>query len=262
MATVLSTRGYGGVDFKNWTFDSSNMTTAVNVWPKDTVTSSIESVLCNFVGRPINDRTLCEIEYTVSTAMKGFESTGLCLYGNDNITTNNTISIDATPTNNTISIYATPTNSVWVRYNVSTGRVSGWGNVWSSDTRPNVLRRLSPTVRVRGSSPLAKTPEEAIAQEALREVVSEREFRKYLRYGFVLVEGRSGARYQVFRNSHHVKVWVGGKLVEEVCVYLSSVLGKTAPPTDKVVAFKAMIEADEEAFKNMGNRYRNLAVAA
>jgi len=165
-----------------------------------------------------------------------------------------------------INIENNSTNVNW--YNIGNGNDYFTWNAMIEDFYPQatplgrIRRQLSPAIHVRGATPTVDSPEEAVAQEALREVVTEAEFRKYLRYGFVLVEGRSGATYQVFRNRHHVRVWVGGKLVEEICVYLSSAYGSKPPPTDKVVAFKAMIEADEEAFKNMGNRYRNLGVAA
>jgi len=125
--------------------------------------------------------------------------------------------------------------------------------------RQRIRANVFPVVRMRGegTTPSAhESPEEMMAMEALREVVTEEEFRKYLKYGFVLVKGRSGATYQVYRNRSHVKVWVGGKVVEEICVYLRGLEnGKAAPATDKVVAFKAMIEADEEEFKKLGNRY-------
>lgn len=98
---------------------------------------------------------------------------------------------------------------------------------------------------------------EQTALDTLREMVTEEEFRRYLRYGFVMVKGRSGDRYQVYRNKSHTKVWRGGKVIEEVCVRIKSDIG--APPTDNVVAFKVAIEADEASFKAMGNLYRMAA---
>ena len=94
---------------------------------------------------------------------------------------------------------------------------------------------------------------ERAAMETLREMISEAEFRKYLRYGFVLVKSRSGKTYQVFRNKWHTKVWKGGKLIEEICVRIKD---KNIPPTDNVIAFKTLIEADEEDFKSLGNVYK------
>jgi hypothetical protein len=93
---------------------------------------------------------------------------------------------------------------------------------------------------------------ELIALDTLREVVTESEFRKYLKYGFVLVKGQSGDIYQIFKNRSHTKVWRNGELIEEVCVRLKG----EVPATDNVIAFKAMIEADESSFKKCGNVFK------
>jgi hypothetical protein len=98
-----------------------------------------------------------------------------------------------------------------------------------------------------------ETEPERKALETLRETITEAEFRKYLRYGFVLVKGQSGKTYQIFKNKSHCKVWLGGKLIEEVCVRIKDV---QVPKTDNVIAFKTMIEASEENFKTLGNVYK------
>jgi hypothetical protein len=98
---------------------------------------------------------------------------------------------------------------------------------------------------------------ERIALETLREGVSEDNYFKYLKYGFVLVTGKSGSIYQVFRNKSHTKVWRGGKLIEEICVRIRQ--DQQVPLTDNVIAFKAMIEADEEEFRKLGNVYKMVA---
>lgn len=100
--------------------------------------------------------------------------------------------------------------------------------------------------------------QERVALETLREFVTETEFRKYLKYGFVLVKGRSGDSYQIFRNRSHTKVYRGSKLVEEICVRIRG--DQKVPPTDNVIAFKTMIEAgDELEFKRLGNVYKMAA---
>jgi len=91
------------------------------------------------------------------------------------------------------------------------------------------------------------------AIDTLREIITEKEFRNYLRYGFILVKGKSGKVYQIFRNKHHIKVWLNGKVIEEVCVRIKN--GKI-PPTDNVIAFKIMVEADEAYFHQIGNVYK------
>jgi hypothetical protein len=105
---------------------------------------------------------------------------------------------------------------------------------------------------------LRNIPEnEWVAMQTLREMITETEYRKYIRDGFISVRGQSGKVYQVFRNRAHTKVFFQGELIEEICVRLKGM----APPTDHVVAFKTMIEFDEEYFASLGNRY-NMRQAA
>ena len=94
---------------------------------------------------------------------------------------------------------------------------------------------------------------EWMAMKSLRDMVSEADFRKYIKYGFILVKGASGKIYQVFRNRMHTKVYLKGVLVEEVCVRIRDT---SIPPTDNVIAFKTIIETDEDSFKKMGNLYK------
>ena len=95
---------------------------------------------------------------------------------------------------------------------------------------------------------------EKTALETLRDMITEKEFRNYLRYGFIVVKGSSGRLYQVFRDNLHTKVWEQGILVEEVCVRIK--LDTAVPDSDNVIAFKTMIETDENLFKSLGNVYK------
>jgi len=96
--------------------------------------------------------------------------------------------------------------------------------------------------------------EESIALEALRETITEDEYRRYLRNGFLSVRGASGLVYQICRSTHHmIKVWRGNKMVEEICVSIKNV---SVPPTDAVIAFKTIVEADEDDIRNLGNVYK------
>lgn len=94
---------------------------------------------------------------------------------------------------------------------------------------------------------------ERVALETLHEEVSEKEFRRYVKHGFLLIRGDSGDTYQIFRNKSHTKVWRAGKVIEEVCVRISD---HSIPPTDSVIAFKNIIQYSEEEFKGMGNVYK------
>lgn len=119
--------------------------------------------------------------------------------------------------------------------------------------RQNIRNNLMINIKSRANL-IRNIPEnEQVAIESLREEITETEFRKYLKYGFVLVKGQSGKTYQVFRNRSHTKVWKGGKIIEEVCVRLKNY---KIPPTDNVIAFLNMIQIDEEEFRKMGNIYK------
>jgi len=102
------------------------------------------------------------------------------------------------------------------------------------------------------------SPQEERALGTLREMIPEVEFRRYVKYGFVVVRGHSGAEYQIFRNQAHTKVWKDGKLIEEVCIRIAD---QCIPRTDNVIAFMTMIRAGEGEFKKHGNIYNMRRVA-
>lgn len=108
-------------------------------------------------------------------------------------------------------------------------------------------------IKSRGDFPLIGSPSEEKAQRTLRDMLSEPEFKKYLKYGFVSILASSGKVYQVFRNTHHIKVWHKGILEEELCVYIKN---PKIPPTDKIIAFLIMIMSDEQDLRQISNRYK------
>jgi len=124
--------------------------------------------------------------------------------------------------------------------------------------RRRLKNNLRVTIRQRGSIIESVKQNEQTAIDTLRDMISEREYRKYTKYGFILVRGRSGKTYQIFRDRSHTKVWKKGRIVEEVCVRIKD---DNIPPTDNLIAFKTMIETDEEEFRNIGNIYNMSRVA-
>ncbi len=119
-------------------------------------------------------------------------------------------------------------------------------------------RNLKIITRRRGEI-IHNIPEnERVAIETLREMITETAYRKFTKYGFILVKGNSGRFYQIFRNMSHTKVWQNGKIVEEICVRIAN---RNIPPTDNLIAFKTMIETDENEFRNIGNVYNMTRVA-
>jgi len=98
-----------------------------------------------------------------------------------------------------------------------------------------------------------ESAEEQIAQEALREQITEDEWRRYMRTGFLCVRGSSGMVYQIERIATHVSVWKGGTKVAAICSYIKD---RAVPPTDKVLAFKTIVETDEQELWRRGNVYK------
>ena len=117
----------------------------------------------------------------------------------------------------------------------------------------DLKRKLVVRVKSRASSYSGVTKNEQVAIDTLRESITEDEFRRYIKYGFVLVDGQEGKTYQVFKNRSHTKVWKNGKVVEEICIHIKDY---NIPPTDSVIAFRAMIRTSEEYFRKMGNVYK------
>jgi len=84
---------------------------------------------------------------------------------------------------------------------------------------------------------------EATALMMLKGMLSEQEWRRYLKDGFIVVRGRTGLRYQIIRGQSHVKVYRRGEKVAELCIGVKYDL--KCPPTDGVIARKIMVECDE-----------------
>lgn len=164
------------------------------------------------------------------------------------------------------SLYREITNyHTWIPLVTDTGLYRLADNSWTEremtkeeEIKFRFRKNLSPAIQSR-ANPIRNIPEnEKVAIETLREMITEEQLRKYLRYGFVLIKGKSGDTYQIFRNSSHTKVWRGGTLVREVCIRLTD---SQIPMTDRVIAHMAMIEADEDAFHKTGNVYPMLRAA-
>lgn len=172
-------------------------------------------------------------------------------YGTGQITGNiNGITINGIVTNELIVNGTLDYNQDFNKYVVWPSEPATKKGIFKDKLRSN----LAIVVKSRVETPQAVSPAEQIAMETLREFISETEFRKYLRYGFVLVKGKSGDTFQIFRNRSHTKVWRNGQVVEEVCVRIQQ--GENVPPTDNVIAFRSIIQSDEEAFRKLGNVYK------
>jgi len=96
------------------------------------------------------------------------------------------------------------------------------------------------------------TVAEIKARATLRDMISEKEYRKYITNGFVMVQGDSGRWYQVFNKQKHLRVYDKGKFIKELCIHTAP---KECPPTDHVLNMKVMIECDEQTVWDESNLY-------
>lgn len=84
---------------------------------------------------------------------------------------------------------------------------------------------------------------EIVALQLLKKMLPVEEWRRYLRYGFIMVHSRTtGLDYQIFRSGGHIRVFRHGKDVAELCIHISD---RKCPPTDRVIAKKIMLECTE-----------------
>jgi len=135
--------------------------------------------------------------------------------------------------------------------NLTMGGTVYWGENFPSK-RSQLRSNLVIVVKSRACPIHGASPEEQRALETLRELISESDYRKYIKHGFLMVRGSDGDMYQVYRERSHTKVWRDGKVIEEICVRIKD---GNVPPTDNVIAFRTLIQINAEAFKEMGNRF-------
>lgn len=132
---------------------------------------------------------------------------------------------------------------------------------WKSDVwernRPDPKNRLAEIIRKRQGpavhvnndrrQPLKPTGDirEQRARETMRRVLGDREYRRFMKHGFVSVKGKTGLVYQIFPGHNFTCVFEKGKLVDRLCV----VLRGNFPPTDSLMMRYLMILNNEEEFR-------------
>jgi hypothetical protein len=84
---------------------------------------------------------------------------------------------------------------------------------------------------------------EIVALQLLKSMVSPERWKKYLKYGFVDVQAKSGLVYQILRKNSHVRVFRQGEKIADLCVGLKN--RYEIPPTDEVITRMIIVECDE-----------------
>lgn len=101
----------------------------------------------------------------------------------------------------------------------------------------------------RSAMPVSISPQEQKARDTLRDMITEKEYRKYLVHGCLNVFGKSGKVYQVWGREKQIHVYEKGRHVNNFCIHTD----KVCPPTDHVINMKVLIECDEKLFITLGN---------
>ena len=94
------------------------------------------------------------------------------------------------------------------------------------------------------------TTAEIKAQLALYDKLSEKEWRKYLTFGFISIHSpATNYNYQIFRKSHFQVIARHGNKMSHLCIHTDS----SCPPTDHVLNIKFLIENDESSLWEKSN---------
>lgn len=88
------------------------------------------------------------------------------------------------------------------------------------------------------------SPAECVALSLLKSMLPSEHWKRYLRYGFVMVKGHSGLLYQIIRRHSHIIVYLRKEKIAELCIHFGG-LSKKIPPTDEVIGKKIMVELSE-----------------
>jgi len=92
--------------------------------------------------------------------------------------------------------------------------------------------------------------EEQKARDTLRDMLTEKDWRRYMTNGFVMKKGASGNWYQIFSaRREKMQVYYEGKRTHRICIHSDS----SCPPSDHVINMMVMIDVDERWVWQNGN---------
>lgn len=183
-----------------------------------------------------------------------------CFFDASTATNNNVIFDNSTQATSGSGIYLYQNNLITNYSNFYESEQSKLKNRFKKHLAPAIINHKGMYARSANAQNRFNNtrPEELIALQLLRRMVPRDVFKKYLKHGFVTIEGPSGLTYQITRKHHNIKVWKQGQLISELCVYLKD---KTIPPTDEVVAKMIIVECDEIDIWRRANIYWKSAVS-
>lgn len=201
---------------------------SITLLPSLTVSSAnTTDFLSNFIGTSISQTSLSALNETINY----FYTVNTGNVGTFNITVNNgtNVGIFRVGDSNSTAI----SSSEFIQFSNPKQDIR-------SVMRRNILIKInSRSAKMGGTITLA----EEKARSTLRDMLTERDWRRYLTNGFIMVKGgQSDYWYQIFAAYHErVRVYYKGVLTHNICIHSD----QKCPPSDHVINLKILVELDE-----------------
>lgn len=126
-----------------------------------------------------------------------------------------------------------------------------------AELRERLRKQMTPEIITKNGQlwGIELTAEEMRARSLLYDLVGDRAFRRYLKRGFIMVEGKNGTLYKISGGHHRIVSYVRnteGKYepFESYCVVFKD---WQLPFTDGVIMRKLLVENDEFALRKLAN---------
>jgi hypothetical protein len=182
-----------------------------------------------------------------------------------NVTTTNVTTTNGTTTNGTTSYGTTSYGTTsYGTTSYDTTSCTTWAiELTKTDMFRNQIRRqLASNVISRSAKFWSQHHQESEqrARELLRSLITPKEYREYLKKGFIVIQGPSGMIYQIFGGNKMIRSFIkdkSGKLIqhENICIVFSDPYDNL-PYTDWVIMRKMIVENDEFGMRKIANIFK------
>lgn len=95
------------------------------------------------------------------------------------------------------------------------------------------------------------TDAELKARDTLRDVLTEKDWRRYITNGFIMVKSLISPKwYQIFNDYRRINVYLEGKIIQSICIHTDV---PECPPTDHILNMLFLVEHSEQELYKLGN---------
>lgn len=233
-----------------------------------TLTIQEGDLLNAFIGRPMTDEVLSKMQTCIEDSL-------MRQWATDTYVTINVDSASSmlTYTNLPQETYASTTDSLYVRGTDGTyerfplaniDNQQRWGKLDPVRQKRHQIRNQM-TIAIPANHhkqrPRAEQvdfsqakPNEIKALHLLRQMIPQKDFRKYLKTGYLSYKAQSGLTYVIRRCQNHVLVYRQGKKICELCIDANG-YNYQLPPTDAVITKLVYAQHSEHSLWQQGNIY-------